>query len=223
MTLRRSFSLPFLLAASAASIGCGSDEPAPAVAAVTGTVEEILAVPESCAYKCPGNTECPEATKPYECAGLRPWASIPHAPECPAWDGKYPAPVAGQCKATEPSGDAVKRPGPDASKPGTRILPDGRRTKPAGAEWEFNEKDIIGSATGAVAAVPGTPYVITLDTGTEDHAVRAVDTSKIGAGDPVTGVVKFSPPMYLNHSIAAVAPGRVYVATDYGVVQALAL
>jgi DNA-binding beta-propeller fold protein YncE len=70
--------------------------------------------------------------------------------------------------------------------------------------------------------VPGTPYVLTVDTGPDDHAVRAVDTSKIGGGtSPVTGAVKFSPPSWLNSGIAFVPPGRAYVATAFGVVQAL--
>lgn len=220
--LKRSISaLPFLLLAALAQVACGSDDERPSTTGgPPGDVDSYLFAPESCAYVCP-SADCKENTQPYVCPALGAWAAIPHAAECPSWDGSYPAPVAGQCKATEPGGDALKRPGIDAANPGTRILPDGRATRPAGAEWLFKENDILGGTTSGLAAVPGTSFVLTVDTGGQDHAVRAVDTSKIGAGDPVTAAVKFPPPSYLNSSIAVVDTTRAYVATDYGVVQAL--
>jgi DNA-binding beta-propeller fold protein YncE len=202
--------------------GCGGDDETAAGGTGTpGDINAYLAAPVSCAYTCP-NAECPEASAGYKCPALGAWSSIPHAPECPAWDGKYPAETPGSCKATEPALDAIKRPGLDAAT-GSKILPDGRATKPAGAEHPFTETDIYGGTTSGIAAVPGTPFVITVDTGAKDHAVRAVDTSKIGVSNPVTGFLKFSPPSYLNSAAAFAAPNRVYVATDYGVVQALTL
>jgi DNA-binding beta-propeller fold protein YncE len=148
------------------------------------------------------------------------WASIPHLDACSAWDGKYPEPTPGKCTASAPTGNALKRTGADPAAPGTRILPDGRPIRPAGSEWTFTETTQEGGATSAIAPVPGTPYVITVDTGNDDHAVRAVDTGQIGKANPVTGFVKLSPPSYLSASIAVVPPGRVYVATGYGVAQA---
>ncbi len=203
--------LPLALLAA----GCGDDESAAPTPSVN--LDPYLTAPTSCAYVCPNET-CPEATTPYVCPSLGPWASIPHLETCPAWDGSYPAVKPGSCAATEPAADALLRP---SAGQGTHHLPDGRDAKPAGAEWIFD--DLEGSTTVAVAAVTGTPYVLTVDTGKADHAVRAVDTAQIGAGNPVTGIVKLSPPEYLNAAIAVVPPGRAYVATDYGVVQALSL
>jgi DNA-binding beta-propeller fold protein YncE len=181
-------------------------------------IESYLSAPGSCAYDCP-NDACAEGTTPYACPALAEWSKIPHADTCPKWDGTYPKPVAGKCTASAPTGDALAHPG--AGKAGGRELPDGRSNHPAGAEWAFDEADIKGGNTSAIVAVPGTPYVLTLDTGPDDHAVRVVDTSLIGKGSPVTAAIKFSPPSYLNSGIAFIPPGRAYVATDYGVVQAL--
>jgi DNA-binding beta-propeller fold protein YncE len=213
---------PILASILALAAGCGGDDETAAGAAGTpGDINTYLAAPVSCAYDCP-NAACPEASEGYKCPALGAWSSIPHAEACGSWDTKYPPETPGSCKATEPTGEAVKRPGLDPAT-GSRILPDGRATKPAGAEHPFNETDIIGGTTSGIAAVPGTPFVITVDTGSEDHAVRAVDTTKVGASDPVAGFVKFSPPSYLNSAASFAAPNRVYVATDYGVVQALTL
>jgi hypothetical protein len=182
--------------------------------------DAYLEAPKSCAYDCPSNG-CPEQTTPYVCPAMGDWQDIPHLDACPAWDGKTPDVKDGSCTATAPTGAALDHPGPSAQDPSQYLLPDGRTTRPAGAVWAFDEADFLGGSTSAIIAVPGTPYVLTVDTGPDDHAVRAVDTSKIGNGNPVTGAVKFSPPSGLNSAIAYVAPGRVYVATAFGVVQAL--
>lgn len=184
--------------------------------------ELFLEAPKSCAYECPDTEGCPEKTTPYACPAMGAWDAIPHLEACPAWDGTYPDATAGKCTASAPAGAALLRPGVDEVDPAVYRLPDGRRSKPAGATWAFDEADLLGGNTSAIAAVPGTPFVLTVDTGPDDHAVRAVDTSLLEAGqNPVTSVLEFKSPSWLNSGIAFVAPGRVYVATAFGVVQAL--
>jgi DNA-binding beta-propeller fold protein YncE len=241
--LRRPVTLAALLLGTATPMlaagtlpGCSSDstvaeaeptpDPGPSASASSPPppppidLDESLTVPRSCAYVCP-NTECEEYTTPYACPALRPWATISHEATCPAWDGTYPAATMGQCKATEPSGEALKRPGPDPQVPGAQILPDGRFIAPTGKEWAFELSDVKAGMTSGLTAVPGTPYVLTVDIGNQDHAVKAVDTSKIGQSNPVTSVVQFTSNHWLNSGIAFVPPGRAYVATAFGVVQAL--
>lgn len=184
--------------------------------------DDYLLAPKSCAYTCPHTDDCAELTGPYVCPALGDWKEIGHVEACPSWDGSYPAATEGKCVATAPSGAALLRPGVDQVDPKMYLLPDGRRTKPAGAVWAFDEPDLLGGNTSALAAVPGTPYVLTVDTGPDDHAVRAVDTSKIDSGSsPVTAFVEFNPPSWLAPSIIFVPPGRAYVATAFGSVQAL--
>jgi DNA-binding beta-propeller fold protein YncE len=186
--------------------------------------DEFLQAPKSCSYTCPDPMGCPEkAGTPYACPAMGKWDALPHLDTCAKYDGTTPAVTPGKCTATAPAAAALRRPGQDAQDPKTYFLPDGRSTRPAGATWAFDEQDITGGTTSAIVAVPGTPYVLALDTGPDDHAVRAIDTTKIdGGASPVTGVVKFSPPKWLNSGIAFVPPGRVYAATAFGVVQALA-
>jgi hypothetical protein len=179
-----------------------------------------LTAPSSCAYDCP-NAGCSEQTTPYICPALGAWPAIPHLMACPAWDGTYPAAAQGKCTASAPTGAALARTGAIAASPGVRVLPDGRPIKPAGSEWAFDETAESGGETSAVAAVPGTSFVVAVDTGTDDHAVRIVDTTLVGTGNPVKGIVVFKAPDYLGTGIAALATGRVYLATGYGVVQAL--
>jgi DNA-binding beta-propeller fold protein YncE len=181
---------------------------------------DFLTAPSSCAYACP-NAACPEQTTPYACPAARPWAAIPHEDACDAWDGSYPMPVAGKCTAGAPTGAALARTGTVASMPGVRILPDGRPIVPAGSEWPFDETTESGGETSGIALVPGTSFAVTIDTGTDDHAVRVVDSSQIGKADPVKGLVVFKAPDYLNSGVAVLPSGRVYVATGYGVIQAL--
>ncbi|MFO0592707.1 MAG: hypothetical protein U0441_34505 [Polyangiaceae bacterium] len=186
--------------------------------------EEFMIAPKSCAYTCPDEEGCPEKTTPYACPSMGKWAEIPHEEGCPAdYDGEsLPTPVAGKCTVTDPKDAAVRHPGKDAADPAKYVLPDGRTSQPAGATWAFDEPDVTGGTTSAIVAVPGTPYVLTVDTGPDDHAVRAVDITQIAGGaSPVKSVVKFSPPNWLNSAIAYVPPGRVYVATATGKVQAL--
>lgn len=184
-----------------------------------GDPYSFAVAPASCAYICP-QTECAESTSPYECPSLRPWAEIPHAPECPTWDGKFPAPVAGKCTVSAPAGDAAKYAGLDPNDPSVLVMPGGRRLTPAGAEFEFPEPE---GMTSNLIAVPGTGYMITLDTGNGDHILRVVDPSLIGAGAPVVSQVNFPDPEALNQGLVFSPPDRVFVASAQGVVQALAL
>ncbi len=187
------------------------------------TPEEFIKAPESCAYVCPV-TDCAEVKTPYACQNLGEWACIPHAPECGAWDGSYPAVVKGKCTAEAPTGQAVQYAGSDPYHAGGRILPDGRRTAPSGSEWIFSESDLTGGLTTAILTVTGTRFVLTVDTGPGDHAVRLIDTTLIGSGtNPVVSYVPFRPPSTLNSGITFIAPDLVYVATDNGNVQALTI
>ena len=134
------------------------------------------------------------------------WATIPHADSCGDWDGGYPAPVQGQCTAVAASGQAAMYAG-DAGA-GTIILPDGRRITPAGSDWVFDEDDLEGGLTTYLGPVAGTSLVVTVDDGPVDHAVRAIDSTKVGSGTtPVTGYVPFHDPATLNAAAAFVAPG----------------
>ncbi|HEY3451826.1 MAG TPA: alkaline phosphatase family protein [Myxococcales bacterium] len=173
--------------------------------------------PHSCAYDCP-NDSCGEQTTPYLCPAAGAWSTIPHRPACSTgYDGTAPVPVTGGCSASVPSGEALLRSG--EAGPGGRVLPGGRVAGPAGAEWQFQE----GGETHSVAAVPGTGFVIAVDSGFGEHVVRAVDTTRIGAGNPVVGLVRFAAPASLADGVAFVFPNHVFVATNTGIVQALDL
>ncbi len=212
--------LPAALLTIAVLASCGStpEQPPPPD---LGDPSDFLRPPKSCAYTCP-ITDCPESVTPYSCPSLGAWKSLPHDDTCPPdWDGTYPTPVAGQCTATTPGGDAILYAGQGQN--GTTILPDGRRLHPAGADWVFSETDLTGGLTSALAAIPGTSWVATVDTGYGPHAVRVVDPAKIGQGDPVLGYVKFDIKETLNSAVAFVPPDLLYVATDDGVVQAITL
>ncbi len=220
-----------LLIAAASLIGCGSSDNSgngqggggAAGAGGSGDVPDpstYLHVPKSCAYLC--GSKCAEDQTPYACPAMADWAALPHAQECPSWDGTYPASHQGKCTASAPSGDAAKEPGEDPDQPGTRILPDGHLERPAGAFTLFQEAEARGGTTSGIASVPGTSFVITVDTGTDDHALRVVDTTKIGSPDAVTSFINFTGSKHLGSDIAYVAPDRVYVPTSYGVIQKLA-
>ena len=198
---------------SGTAVDAGDDSPDPVAFATQ---------PTSCAYACPDVASCPESKTPYVCPSLGDWANIPHQAMCEAWDGGFPAAATGKCSASVASGEAAKYAGPDTANPGTIILPDGRRIVPAGSDWVFDEADLQGGLTTFLGAIPGTTYVVTVDDGPVDHAVRIVDSRKIGSGStPVTGYVKFANPATLNSAAVFVPPNLVYVATNDGVIQAL--
>lgn len=227
MSNRRFFScsLALLLAASPIA-GCGaSDDPQqPGGTGGTGGTQDppdldpYLKVPKSCAYSC--GQPCSEDQTPYACLSLAGWNAIPHVDSCPAWDGTFPA-HEGKCTATTPSGDAIKQVGADPDRPGTRILPDGHWTRPAGTFTLFQEAEARGGTPSGIIAVPGTSYVIEVDTGPDDHALRAIDTTKIGSPDAVTAFVPFPGSQNLGSGIAFAGPDRVFVPTSFGVIQKL--
>ena len=171
---------------------CGSDdEPAKSSSGGSGGVAgsggvggdpaEFAAVEKSCAYHCPPlGSSCAEVTTPYACQNLGAWDAIPHADTCGSWDGSYPAPVPGKCSASAPSGEAALYAGPDPASPSTHILPDGRRLAPAGSLSLFTEPELLGGLTVALALVPGTTLVLSVDAGSGVHVVRAVDTALVG-------------------------------------------
>lgn len=208
-------------AADADQASDAGDADAP-VWATSEDIDPYRRPPFSCAYRCPYKN-CAETTTPYACPSMAAWTTLPHLETCGVWDGTYPTPTTGACTATAPTGDALARPGVDPSDATRRVLPDGRVSRPAGAEWVFAD-DMRGGYTVSLAQVPGTPWVVSVDLGSDDHAVRVLDPSRIGqAGpSPVLGFVKFSPPAYLNQGVAVLPSGRVYVA-GYGKVQALSI
>lgn len=174
--------------------------------------------PHSCAYECDETPGCAEQTAPYACPTVHPWAAIPHGDACPAWDGTYPAATAGKCTASAPSGEAAKRAGPDAAG---HVLPDGRRLHPAGKEWILG--DVAGGLTSQVVDVPGTSFVITVETGYGDHAVRAVDVDRLSQGqDPVVSKVVFAATESLNWGMA-LSGARLFVSSNDGAVHAVAV
>ena len=187
-----------------------------------GDPEEFANAPKTCAYQCAA--ECDEDATPYACPSLGEWAKIPHAEACSGWNGKYPEPAVGQCEASAPTGDAAKYAGPDPDVPGGRILPDGRPTKPSGAFAVFTEPDLRAGLTTGIVAVPGTPFVLTIDSG-KAHVVRAVDTRLIGSQDPVSSYYLFEKPEYLSSSrgVVFVPPNRILAGTSAGRVRALSI
>jgi hypothetical protein len=201
-----------------ATVGaCGSDPAAPTPTPVD--TSDYERAPHSCAYECPNNT-CSEATAPYACPAMGSWGSIPHEASCGNWNGQYPTVKPGQCTSSAPTGDAIAYAGTNGN---VTLLPDGRKVAPAGADWVFSEPDATGGLTTNVLAVANTNFVLAVDTGYGPHAVRVVDVSKIGSGDPVVSRVTFPLPATINSGVVFIAPDLVYVATDTGVVQALKL
>ncbi len=203
---------------------CGSSKGSSGSGGVGGDPAQFVFPPTACAYNCPGAAEtCDEATHPYQCPSLAKWKSIPHAAACASWNGKYPDPVQGQCTATAPSGEALKYTGPDPDVQGGRVMPDGRLMHPVGKLSIFQEADLDSGLTTGLIDVPGTNYVLTVDSGNGPHAVRVVDTTLIGQGNPVTSYVRIDRPELLNASIAFVPPDLVLVSTANSKVQAMKL
>jgi DNA-binding beta-propeller fold protein YncE len=180
----------------------------------------------SCAYTCPVTSACSEEKTPYQCQNLAAWGCIPHAPSCGDWDGSYPPVTQGKCTATLATADALKYAGvDDAGAPDSgalRVLPDGRRMKPAGRSWIFNDPGLQGGLTTGLIDIPGTSYVLTVDDGADDHVVRLIDTTQIGSGtNPVVSYVAYPNPSTLNSGVAFRAPDLILVTTDNGSIQAL--
>jgi hypothetical protein len=167
----------------------------------------------SCVLACP--KPCDEATKPWTCPALAPWAALPHdcsASACGSWDGTYPAPVAGHCTASAPSGDAIAQ--TDAT--GTPvILPDGRRLDPAGVEVRLlNTSTVQGTFPANALWIPNTHFVAVSDVGYGDNLVRILDADKLAAGqDPVASELVYPSPQSLNYGLALAPSGTLYAAS----------
>lgn len=204
-----------------ATFGCSSSDgesaqPGVDAGAETNTQdpEDFREAPNSCALNCDLMDGCePDG---YQCPSMAAWSSLPHADSCAKWDGKYPTPQAGKCKATLPTGAAAKKTGVDPTDAASTILPTGYRAKPAGKSAAFN--DTQGGFATNVVSIEGTDLVIVVDGGIRDHAVRLVDTKALEA-DPATaikGLVRYGSAEDTNYG-AVVLPGgtpttrRVYV------------
>src|SRR6185503_3866797 len=168
------------------------------------TVEDIMsALPQSCSFDCGA---CAEPTEPFSCPTIQPWDKVPHADECETWDGTFPAPVKGQCTASDPTGEAAQKAGPI---PGGLVLPDGHRIKPAGREVIFQEADLEGGFPMSVTPLAGTRFALVSDGGIRDNALRLIDLDALaGAGDPVKSYVPFPQPSSLFYGVAFLPPDR---------------
>jgi DNA-binding beta-propeller fold protein YncE len=167
-----------------------------------GTTDDIMSqLPASCAFACGA---CSEPETPFACPTLKPWNELPHDPACGAWDGTFPAPVAGKCTATLPTGEAALPAGPIA---GGLVLPDGHRVKPAGVDHPFDEADLHGGFPMSITPIPGTRFALVSDGGIQDNALRLVDTDALAMGaQPVTDYVAFPEPSSLFYGIAWLPP-----------------
>ena len=206
----------------ALALSCG-DDATDASTAVPGDPELFAEAPRSCVYGC--GVDCEEVAAPYACPSLGAWSKIPHAEACGAWNGRQPEPVQGQCAAAEPTGEALKYAGPDPDVPGGWVLPDGRPTKPAGMLTVFNESELEGGLTTGLFSVPGSSFVLSVDSGIRAHVIRVIDTLLMGAQYPVVNYFAFEKPEYLSSSrgVAVLPPNRVFVATSNGLVRVLTL
>jgi DNA-binding beta-propeller fold protein YncE len=220
LTSAAPLALAALLAALAAT-ACGGDEAqAPAATTATGTtstgtggagggepatVDDIMAeLPQSCAFSC---GECAEPDEPFACPTLKPWADLPHADACGAWDGAYPTPQKGQCTASTPTGDAVRKTGPIE---GGYVLPDGHAIKPLGREVVFEEADVLGGLPQNLALIPGTKLALSTDACVGDDALRLLDLDALaGDGYPVLAHIEFPKPTALFYGLATPSEGRV--------------
>ena len=151
----------------------------------------------SCAYDCSALAARARRTRrPYVCPTLGPWANIPHAATCAAWDGTYPAPVEGRVHRDRAHGRGAEADAaPIPTTPRRIVLPDGRRLHPAGVECAPRRR-ARRAHEPASSTCPGTPYVVTVDTGYGDHIVRAidVDAARGRAWIPVASDVKLRGP-----------------------------
>jgi len=170
-----------------------------------GTVDDIMDdLPQSCSFSC--DTQCAEPKEPFACPTIKSWGELPHAKECPTWDGKQPAPTAGKCTASEPSGDAARKAGPIA---GGFVLPDGHPILPAGREVVFAEPDLVGGFPMSLLAIPGARFALASDGGIKDNALRVLDLDALaGAGEAVASYLGFSAPKSLFYGLAWLPPNR---------------
>jgi len=215
--LCRSPAVPWLMALAFIGVACGSKSSGPAssppLEAPSDWMDD-LKEDSTCILDC--DPSCTEPSTPWICPALADWSTIPHDPTgCGTFDGTtYPTPQQGQCTASAPSGDALAK----TNASGTPvILPDGRRLDPAGDEWLFT--DFPGNFPDGAILVPGTGWLLVVDTGYTTHSVRAVDTGILRTSpgtNPVASSVSYQPPKALNWGMAYVASSSVlYVASGY--------
>src|SRR5579859_4160279 len=206
--------LPLILACGSSSSSGSQQQPQPDAGESASDFMDNLKEDTTCILDC--DPACTEATTPWVCPALADWDTIPHDPTaCGGFDGKtYPAPQQGKCVATAPSGDAIAK----ANAQGTPVvLPDGRKIEPAGNEWVFG--DFPGNFPAYALQVPGTKWLLVVDTGYTTHAVRAIDTSILRGSsttNPVISSVRYDPPKALNWGMAfSPVTKALYVASGY--------
>jgi DNA-binding beta-propeller fold protein YncE len=215
--LRRRLAVTCLAPLAVIVAACGSKSsgtpPPPALEDPSDWMDD-LKEDSTCILNC--DPSCTEATTPWICPALADWSTIPHDPAaCGSFDGTtYPTPQQGQCTATTPSGVALEK----TNASGTPvILPDGRRLDPAGNEWLFT--DFPGNFPDGAILVPGTEWLLVVDTGYTTHAVRAIDTGTLRSSpgtNPVASSISYQPPKALNWGMAYVPTTSVlYVASGY--------
>src|SRR5207248_3805033 len=146
----------------------GGDNGATSDAGPEVSIDDFVhALPASCAFDCKNG--CPdEKIGPFVCPAMQAWGAIPHADECGNAEPKPPAPTTGQCTATEPSGEALRKAGA-GSLPDEHVLPDGHRILPAGGEAILVDGTHIGGFPVSIAPIPSTHYAIVVEAGFGDH------------------------------------------------------
>ena len=205
-----------LLVPLALPVACGkSSSPAASQDASEAATDWVgnLKLDSSCILSC--DPSCTEGSAPWVCPALAGWSTLPHGEACGSFDGStYPVPQQGQCTATAPAGSALEK----TSATGTPVvLPDGRRPEPAGNEWLFT--DFPGNFPDGAILVPGTKWLLVVDTGYTTHSVRAVNMATLLASagtNPIGSSISYAPPKALNWGMAYVAASNVlYVASGY--------
>ena len=209
------------LACSLAPFGCDrtnpDDYPRPPVddCPLVAPEDYVTAVKcvahKSCVFQC-GNP-CAEPEHPYECPSLRPWAAIPHAATCGAFDGStFPAPTVGQCTGTAPTGDAAQYAGKDTVVAGRYHIGDGYFVQPAGHDQIVHGQGIFSAFLADLMLIPGTPFAVVTDAGVKDNALYVIDLGKLAADQPaLVSTLPFPRPSQLDYGLAFVAPNHVYV------------
>lgn len=191
------------LASLTALLGCSDDDTTAPPPPDLGSPDLFMSnLPASCAFEC---GECPEPETIFDCPSLRPWNALPHAPECPAWDGKYPAVTPGKCSVSDATGEAARKAGPLPN--GGVVLPDGHRITPAGREVVFAEPDLAGGFPMSILGIPSTRLALVSDGGIQDNALRLLDLDLLAnGGAPVLGLVEFPRPDSLYYGIEWLPP-----------------
>jgi DNA-binding beta-propeller fold protein YncE len=203
------------VAGAAGESGQGGAPGAPAgvcgVAEARAFQDQVAEADGPCVLAC--KATCGEASEPWRCPAMADYGSFAHdcsPTACGEWDGTYPAPQAGKCQASEPTGEALAKTNAEGSPV---VLPDGRRLATAGKESLFKD-ELRGTFPYSMIKVPGTSLVVVSDDGYLDNALRVVDTSKIGeAGSPELARQVFPAPTSLNLGLAFGGDGTLYAAS----------